>query len=112
MRQAVAGCRSGEMTRAVRDATTPIGEIAEGDWLGLVDGRVVAAGPDPLDTGIDVIRGLVSAQTELLTVVFGVEADPDVVEGFARWLERHRPNVEVEIHDGGQPLYPYLFGAE
>jgi hypothetical protein len=112
MRRAAAGCRSGEMTRAVRAAATPVGEIAEGDWLGLVDGRVAAAGPDAVETGLEVVRGLLSAETELVTAILGVDADPDVVAGIGRWLERHRPDVEVEVHAGGQPLYPYLFGAE
>ena len=49
---------------------------------------------------------------ELLTVIAGEDADDAVTAAIEAWIEEHHPEVEVEVHAGGQPLYPYYFGLE
>jgi dihydroxyacetone kinase-like predicted kinase len=112
MGSAASECRSLEVTRAVRAASTPIGEIAAGDWLGVVDGRVAAARPTARRVVLDLIETLVPDDAEVVTVITGEGADPAVVAALTSWLAGARPDVEVEVHDGGQPLYPYLIGVE
>jgi dihydroxyacetone kinase-like predicted kinase len=55
---------------------------------------------------------LLTPDRELLTVITGAQATPDATAEVLSWIADNRPSVEVEVHDGGQPLYPYLFGAE
>ena len=55
---------------------------------------------------------LVTPGREIVTVITGADASPAVTAAIEAWLAEHRPDVQVEVHRGGQPLYPYLFGVE
>lgn len=102
----------GEITQAVRDSTCDVGPIAEGDWLGIArDGiRAVAAALPDVCTGL--LDVLVDGDSEIVTVIEGDGSSAGVTRHLTEWLAEHRPDVEAEIHHGGQPLYPYLFGVE
>ena len=113
MRRAAGAIRAGEITRAVRATTTPAGPVDEGDWMGIVrgDGIVSVAG-DQVAAVAGLLVHLVDDASELLTVITGVDATEEVTGAIEAWIADHRPDVEVEIHEGGQPLYPYLLGVE
>ncbi len=113
MRLAADGVRAGEVTRAVRATQTPAGAVDEGDWIGIVRGDgIVAIGTDPLTAITGLLDHIVAEDCELVTLIAGADATPEVTAGIEAWLAEHRPGVELESHDGGQPLYPYLFGVE
>lgn len=104
---------TGEVTQAVRDASTPAGPVREGQWMGLVRGDgVVAVGDGLADTCRALLDHVLHPSHELLTVIAGQDADPAVTAEVIGWLAEQHPGVETEVHRGGQPLYPYLFGAE
>jgi uncharacterized protein len=104
---------AGEVTQAVRAATSDAGPVAEGDWIGLVRGEgIVAVGPTLEGAAIGLLERLLVPGHELLTVITGAEAAPATTDAVLGWLQEHHPDVEVEVHAGGQPLYPLLFGAE
>jgi DAK2 domain fusion protein YloV len=113
MRLASEEIASGEITRAVRATQTDAGPVAEGDWMGIVrgDGIVVVSG-DLGDAARGLIERLVTDRSELLTVLSGADADDATTTAIADWVAERHPALEVEVHDGGQPLYPYLFGVE
>lgn len=112
MRHAAEAITAGEVTQAVRASQTPAGPVAEGDWLGVVRGDgIVAVAPDVLGAVTGLLDRLVG-DGELLTVIRGADADDDTVAEIEVWMSNHHPGVDVEVHDGGQPLYPYLFGVE
>ncbi|HVN51045.1 MAG TPA: DAK2 domain-containing protein, partial [Acidimicrobiales bacterium] len=112
MTEAAAAVVAGEVTRAVRDSTCELGEIHEGDYLGISrDGiRALASGIDLVCTQL--LDVLVSDDHEIVTVIEGEGSSAAATRHITMWLEEHRPEVTVEIHHGGQPLYPYLFGIE
>ena len=114
--QMAAAARSvvtGELTQAVRDSSSAVGDIAQGDWLGLVRGDGIAAVAPTLDEAAMALLGaIVGDGAELVTVVTGLDADDAVTAQILGWLADHHGNVEVDVHRGGQPLYPYLFGVE
>jgi dihydroxyacetone kinase-like predicted kinase len=113
MRHAAEAIAAGEVTRAVRASQTPAGPVSEGDWLGIVRGDgIVAVAPDVRGAVTGLLDRLVGDQRELLTVIRGTDADDATLAEIETWMATHRPGVEVEVHDGGQPLYPYLFGVE
>jgi uncharacterized protein len=112
MGEAASGCRWGEIARAERDAETPAGNVREGEWLGLVDGSAVSRGGDAAATAAEVARRLVGEETEILTVVVGVDALPDDLEMVEQRLRESFAELEVQVIRGGQPRYPFLIGAE
>jgi uncharacterized protein len=112
MAEAAAAVVAGEVTRAVRDSTCDLGEIHEGDYLGIArDGiRALASGLDLVSTQL--LDVLVTDEHEIVTVIEGEGSSAAVTRHLTMWLDEHRPGVTTEIHHGGQPLYPYLFGIE
>ncbi len=113
MRAAAESVVTGEITRAVRSTTTSIGEIGEGDWIGLVRGDgIVAVGSTVVAAATALLDHIVGANAEIVTIITGSDADDSTTAAVLGWLADHRGDVAVEVHPGGQPLYPYLFGAE
>ncbi len=103
---------AGEVTRAVRAATTPAGEIAEGDWLGVVAGDVAVVAEECVAAALAVLGHLVGDDAEVVTIFTGSDADEEATSAVLAGLAAAHPDVEVEVVSGGQPLYPYLFGVE
>ncbi len=112
MAEAAIAVRSGEITRAVRDSDTPAGPAREGDWLGIADGQIGVASGDAATTITALLADLVADDAEIVTVLTGDGADEPTLAAATAWLEKHRPHVEIEVADGGQPLYPYLISVE
>jgi len=105
--------RTGEVTRAIRDSTTEAGAVTTGDWIGLMRGDgVVSVGATMEHASIDLLEQLVDDTAEIVTVITGADADAATTAAVEGWLGDRRANVAVEVHPGGQPLYPYLFGVE
>jgi dihydroxyacetone kinase-like predicted kinase len=109
---AVGHVRTGEVTQAVRDATIDGVSVREGDWLGLADGKVVVSSLFLADAATTLLTALLDATSEIVTILTGQGSSEEATEAITGWLTDVHPGVEVELHHGGQPLYPYLFGAE
>ena len=107
-----AAVTAAEVTQAVRDASSSAGPITTGDWLGIGPDGITAVETDPASAAIALLSAIVDADHELLTVLTGADADPAVTEAVVGHVGEHHPDVEVEVKDGGQPLYPYYFGLE
>jgi uncharacterized protein len=105
--------RAGEVTQAVRDSAAECGPISQGDWIAIArDGGILAARPSPAEACESLLAALVDDDSEIVTVLVGADARPVDTERIREHLEFAHPHVEVEFHDGGQPLYPYLVGVE
>lgn len=102
----------GEITQAVRDSTCEAGPIAEGDWLGIARDGIKAVAPELTDACTGLLDVLVEDACEIVTIIEGDGSSAGVTRHVTEWLAEHRPDVEAEVHHGGQPLYPYLFGVE
>ena len=103
---------AGEVTRAVRDSTCTVGPIAEGDFLGIARDGIRAVEPTVAAAAVRLLDELVTDEHEILTVIEGEGATAGDTRAITEWLGEHRPGVTPEVHHGGQPLYPYLFGVE
>ncbi len=103
---------AGEVTQAVRDASTPAGSISEGDWLGVINGEVAVIADDRVAAVTGVLEGLVDDETEVVTVFTGAEADADTTEAIRAHVSEQYPDAVLDLVEGGQALYPYLFGVE
>jgi len=112
MAAAAAEVTAGEVTMAVRDATTPAGSIAEGDWLGIVSGDVEVIAADCADAAWQVLDRMVGGDSEVVTIITGNDADETITDVITSRFSVAYPEVSVEVVSGQQPLYPYLFGVE
>ena len=113
MSSAAESVATGEVTQAVRDTNTDAGKVTEGDWIGLVRGDgIVSISGTMVGSATQLLDHLVDDSRELLTVVTGDGSSTAATEQIVAWVTENRPDVAVEIHAGGQPLYPYLFGVE
>jgi len=113
MSQASSSVVTGEVTQAVRATKSDVGPINQGDWIGITRGEGIVAVSGTLDGAtVALLERMVEASSEILTIVEGVDATPGHTDVVRAWLDEHHPDVQVEVHRGGQPLYPYLFGVE
>ncbi|MCS5683646.1 MAG: DAK2 domain-containing protein, partial [Acidimicrobiales bacterium] len=103
---------SGEVTQAVRDASSDAGPVAEGDHLGLSDGRVEVIAGSLVEATTRLLDRLLDREHELVTLIAGADAAEESTDEVVSWLRTEHPSVEVEVHQGGQPLYPYYLGIE
>ena len=112
MTGAAVSTRHGAVTVATKEALTWAGICHPGDVLGIVDGDVAFLGTDLAASAREVLGRLLSAGGELVTLVVGADTETDLPARIAADLERDRPDVEVVVVDGGQPIYPLLIGVE
>ncbi len=112
MRTAAVAVASGEVTRAVRRSSCDIGPIGEGDWLGIgKDDGIVAVESTLVGAATGLLHSLLNGH-EIVTIIEGDGSSPSDTKAITEWLALKHPSVTAEVHHGGQPLYPYLFGAE
>ena len=112
MQESLERIRSGEITQAVRDGVAECGPIAAGDWIALDRDGIHVVAPTPADAAIGLLDRLVDDDSELVTVLVGADADRGATTRIEQHLAFAHPHVEIEFHQGDQPLYPYLIGVE
>ena len=113
MAKAAAAVVTGEITTAVRDTKTDAGNVKAGDAIGLVRGDgVVAIADDVFECATALLKHIVTDDRELLTIIVGVDGTAETTNHIVTWVGEHFPAISSEVHRGGQPLYPYLFGVE
>ncbi len=112
MAEAAEDVVTGEITQAVRDTESELGPIAAGQWLGLDRSGLRVVAPSTAQAATDLLAELIDDGHELVTVISGADATAADVEEVAGWLAEHHPEIEIEVHEGGQPLYPFYFGVE
>ena len=103
---------SGSVTTAVRDTTIDGLEIHESDFLGMVDGKIVVSNPDLMTTLKAAFEQMVDEDSEIVTIYVGEDGTEELAEQLAQELAEDYEDVEVEIHHGDQPVYPFLFSVE
>jgi dihydroxyacetone kinase-like predicted kinase len=113
MSEAARSVATGEITQAVRGASSDSGPVAAGDWIGLVRGDGIVSASASLDeAATQLLDNLITPGREIVTVITGADATVANTDALLSWIAEHRSDVQVEVHRGGQPLYPYLFGVE
>jgi uncharacterized protein len=103
---------AGEVTQAVRDAESDVGPIKANDWLGLSRQGIEVVADSMSAAACALLDVLVTDDRELVTIIEGEGATAADTRRITEWLGDNRPEVEAEVHHGGQPLYPYLFSIE
>ncbi|MEO7573278.1 MAG: DAK2 domain-containing protein [Acidimicrobiales bacterium] len=112
MGEAAANVVAGEVTQAVRDSSCDVGPIATSDWIGIARDGIRSVEPSLGDAATKLLADLVLPSHEIVTLIEGEGASAGCTRHITEWLAEHRPAATAEVHHGGQPLYPYLFGIE
>ncbi|EMR07557.1 hypothetical protein C772_00573 [Bhargavaea cecembensis DSE10] len=112
MTDAFSHVRTGQVTTAVRDTTIDGVEIRKGSFMGMAEGKIVNSDPSLKSVTESLIPEIVDEESEIVTILFGEGATRQEADELAGYIEDLYPDVEVEIHEGKQPLYPYIISAE
>ncbi|MDR3190932.1 MAG: DAK2 domain-containing protein [Lactobacillaceae bacterium] len=114
MTEALADVKSGAVTTSVRDTTLGGLQIHEGDAIGLFDGTIVVAEPkaDIQTAAISLMHKMLDADSELVTLIYGAETTAKEAAKLEAAILAIDEDLEIEVHDGGQPLYPFLLSVE
>ncbi len=108
----MANVTSGQVTVAVRDTTVDGLEIHKDHFMGIIDGKIVSEDADLVKETINMVNAMIDEDKELVTLIFGEETDQATAELIAEAVEEANEDIEVEIVDGGQPVYHFLASVE
>ncbi|MEG2707963.1 MAG: DAK2 domain-containing protein [Vagococcus sp.] len=112
MRDMLEEVTSGSVTTAVRDTSIDGVEIKENDCLGMIEGKIVVSTPDRFEASLETLKGMINEDSEIVTIIVGEEGTEAEAMNLEKALLEWNDELEVEIHQGDQPVYPYLFAAE
>ena len=112
MNEALGEIEEGEITYAVRDTVVDGKEIKTGDIMGISGKKIVSVGEDVVDVTVELIRSMLTDESELVTLYYGEEVEESQAEEIASKIGMERDDVDVEIQSGGQPIYYYFISVE
>ncbi|WP_057768414.1 DAK2 domain-containing protein [Lactobacillus selangorensis] len=112
MTAALATVRSGQVTRAVRDTQLNGRTIQKNDYMGIVDGDIRVSEPDRVQAAIDMVKTMLDEDSEIVTILIGEDGVKSEAEQISAAVMAADEDLEVEIHEGDQPVYPYLISVE
>ncbi|MED4602905.1 DAK2 domain-containing protein [Paenibacillus validus] len=112
MQQALQQVHAGQVTYAVRDTQMDGIDIKQGDYIGIHNSKIVASNPDLVASCRQLIDSLLADGAEILTLYAGADAEESTTQQLVAYVHEAHGDVEVEVHEGGQPLYYYIISAE
>ncbi|MEX1029200.1 MAG: DAK2 domain-containing protein [Paenibacillaceae bacterium] len=112
MMSAMKEIRSGSITVAIRDSKIDQLAIHENDYLGMLDNQLIVSGPSPQLVSEMLLKRMIERGDEVVTLFCGEGANAKWTQGIQSFVFNHYPDIELEIHEGGQPLYPYIISVE
>ncbi|MNW34632.1 DAK2 domain protein [compost metagenome] len=112
MLNAVQHVKTGQVTYAVRDTVFDDLKITEGHYIGIADSKIVSTEEGLIETSQGLLSKMLSGGDEIVTILVGEEASKEATESLVAWIQEAYSDVEVEVHEGGQPIYYYLFSVE
>ncbi len=112
MTEELANVKTGQVTYAVRDTKIDDKEIKQGDYMGIGDKSILSVGRDMVETTRDMVSKMIDKDSSIISVYYGEEVEEDDAHILGAEIEEEYPDVEVEIHYGGQPIYYYVISVE
>lgn len=112
MTEELENVKTGQVTYAVRDTVIDDKEIKQGDCMGIGDKSILAVGKDIKSTTEDMVAEMVDEESAIICIYYGEEVTEEDANALGAALEEKYPEVEVEIHFGGQPIYYYVISVE
>lgn len=112
MKEELANVKSGQVTYAVRDTVIDGKEIKQDDYMGIGDKEILAVGRDLEATVMELFDHLIDEDSAVVSIYYGADMSEDAAEAIGAKVEENYPDVEVEVHYGGQPIYYYVVSVE
>lgn len=112
MRQALSTVKTGQITYAVRDTQIDGVEITKDDYMGIADGKIVTTDKERTDAVKKLLENMMTEEDEILTIIQGEDVSDQEVNDIVQFAEETFEDVEVEVHQGHQPIYAYIFSVE
>ena len=112
MNEAMAAVKTGQVTYAVRDSAFNGVSIQKEDIIGIVDGEILRAGKEIDQVTKELLSDMLDEDSEIVTILYGADISEDEAQKLGQFLEEAYPDLDVEIHSGGQPLYYYIISVE
>ncbi|MCM1634825.1 putative enzyme structurally related to dihydroxyacetone/glyceraldehyde kinase [Latilactobacillus sakei] len=103
---------SGQVTQAIRDTTLDGLEIKKDDYMGIIDGKIKVSTADRQTAAIEMVQTMLDEDSEIVTIIVGEDGDMTEAEAISDAIMAQDDELEVEIHEGDQPVYPYLISVE
>ena len=104
--------KTGQVTYAVRDTEIDGKTIRQNDFMGIGDKSILSVGTDLKATTLEMVDAMVDEESAIVSIYFGSDSDEDSANELAAAIEEKYPDVEVEVNDGGQPIYYYVISVE
>ncbi len=104
--------KTGQITYAVRNTTIDNKEIRENDIMGLGDHSILSVGNNIEAVALETIEAMMTEEAELISIYYGSDMEQEAAENFAAKVEEKYPEVDIELHSGGQPIYYYILSVE
>ena len=112
MTEAMQHVKTGQLTYAVRDTSIDGLEISTGDFMGIADGKIILKDQDKVKAAKDLLSQMLDDDSEILTILKGEDASDEDVDSIVEFVESNYEDVEIEVHNGEQPLYAFIFAIE
>ncbi|MGI1821206.1 DAK2 domain-containing protein [Exiguobacterium sp. TRN 1102] len=112
MKAAAATVKSGQVTYAVRDTSIDGVEIKKDEHMAIAEKKIVSSSPSSLEAAKRLVDALINAGDEIVTILTGEGSSASDVEALTSYIESVNDEIEIEVHDGKQPLYSYIFSVE
>ncbi|HAM82204.1 DAK2 domain-containing protein [Ornithinibacillus bavariensis] len=112
MTEASSHVKTGQITYAVRDTQIDGIHIENGNFMGINDGKIVTSHKDRFEAVKELFKDLITEDDEILTILYGEDVDEAEVNQLVSFVEENYEEVEIEVHDGKQPIYSYIFSVE
>ena len=112
MEEASRNVKTGQVTYAVRDTSIDGLAIEKGDFMGIYEKTIVAKDKSKLEVAKKLLDQMIDEEDEILTILQGEDASENEVDQLVQHVENHYEHIEIEVHNGNQPLYSYIFSVE
>ena len=104
--------KTGQITYAIRDTVIDDKEIKKDDYMGVGDDGILANGTDLTEVVMNTVAAMADADSELISVYYGADVSEEDAEAIRTKIADAYPNLDVELQNGGQPIYYYLISVE
>ncbi|MBS4217790.1 DAK2 domain-containing protein [Bacillus sp. FJAT-49711] len=112
MKEAISAIKTGQVTFAVRDTNIDGLQIAKDDYMGINDGKIVGTNKDLVKAAYNLLTKMIDEDSEILTVIYGEDTKQNELNQLLDLIKEQYEDIEVEVHNGKQPLYNFIFSIE
>ncbi|MEI4768616.1 DAK2 domain-containing protein [Psychrobacillus sp. FJAT-51614] len=112
MTEAFSHVKTGQVTFAVRDTSIDGVDIKKDDFMALAEGKIILSNPSREEAATKLAQTLIDEEAEIVTIIYGEDVTEEEATKFAAYIEERFEDVEIELYNGKQPLYPYILSVE